>query len=139
MSATAKPKRQSWLPVVTAIIKREKKVLLGLRPESGSLAGLWEFPGGKIELGEIPERALARELKEELNIEAEIGPLRIATTHNYGDVGILILFYEVNFWKGQPQASHHTELKWVDVNDLPHTALPDANHRVLDKIMALLK
>lgn len=135
---TPKPKRQSWLPVVAAIIRREKKVLLGLRPESGSLAGLWEFPGGKIESGELPEVALARELKEELNIDAEIGPLRIATTHSYGEVGIIILFYEVNFWKGQPQASHHTDLKWVDASELPRMSLPDANRNVLHKIMALL-
>jgi 8-oxo-dGTP diphosphatase len=137
--STPKPKRPSWLPVVAAIIRREKKVLLGLRPESGSLAGLWEFPGGKIEPGELPEKAIARELKEELNIDAEIGPLRFATTHNYGEVGIIILFYEVNYWKGQPQASHHTELKWVNVSELPHMALPDANRNVLDKIMGLMK
>lgn len=134
-----KPKRHPWLPVVAAIIRREKNVLLGLRPESGTLAGLWEFPGGKIELGEQPEDALARELKEELGIEAEIGPLRLAASHNYGEVGVLLLFYEINYWKGQPQPAHHSELKWVAVDDIHKLPLPDANRNVLDRIVKLLK
>ncbi len=134
-----KPKRHPWLPVVAGIIRREKMVLLGQRPEGGNLAGLWEFPGGKIELGEQPDRALARELKEELNIDAEIGQLKFAATHNYGDVGVLLLFYEVNFWKGQPETAHHTELRWVHIDDLPKMALPEANRNVLDRIIALLK
>lgn len=138
-SKAAIKKRHPWLPVVAAIIKRDKKILLGQRPEGGSLPGLWEFPGGKIELGELPEEALARELKEELNIDVEVGSLRLATTHNYGNVGVLILFYEILYWKGQPQAVHHTELKWVSRDELEQLPLPDANRNVLDKILSLLK
>jgi 8-oxo-dGTP diphosphatase len=138
-SVQKKSKRRPWLPVVAAIIRRENSVLLGLRPESGNLAGLWEFPGGKIELGEQPQVALARELKEELNIDAEIGALRFAATHNYGEVGVLLLFYEVNYWRGQPQNAHHSELRWVPVDDLPKMQLPEANRNVLDRIIALLK
>ncbi len=137
--AVKKHKRHPWLPVVAGIIRRERSVLLGMRPESGNLAGLWEFPGGKIELGEQPDSALARELKEELNIDVEVGPLRFAATHNYGDVGVLLLFYEVNFWKGQPEAVHHTELKWVPIDELHKVALPEANRNVLDRIIQLLK
>jgi 8-oxo-dGTP diphosphatase len=134
-----KHKRHPWLPVVAGIIRREKTVLLGLRPESGNLAGMWEFPGGKIELGEQPDVALARELKEELNIDVEVGPLRFAATHNYGEIGVLLLFYEINFWKGQPVAAHHTELKWVSIDDLAKVQLPEANRNVLDRITELLK
>lgn len=138
-STKAKTKRSPWLPVVAGIIKREKKVLLGRRPQGGNLPGLWEFPGGKIELGEVPEKALARELLEELNIQAEIGPLKFATTHNYGEVGVLILFYEINFWKGQPEAAHHDEIKWVGPDELLKLPLPEANRNVLDRILPLLK
>lgn len=134
-----KPKRNPWLPVVAGIIRRDKTVLLGKRPETGSLAGLWEFPGGKIELGEQPEHALARELKEELGIDAEIGPLRFATTHNYGEVGVLILFYEINYWTRQPTAAHHSELKWVAIDDIHKLPLPEANRNILDRIVNLLK
>lgn len=132
-------RRGPWLPVVAGIIKREKSVLLGLRPESGSLAGLWEFPGGKIEAGEQPEQALIRELKEELNIDVEIGPLRFSTTHSYGEVSVLILFYEINYWRGQPAPVHHTELKWVNADEIKKLSLPEANRNVLDRIIALLK
>jgi 8-oxo-dGTP diphosphatase len=137
--STKKTKRPTWLPVVAGIIRREKSVLLGRRPEGGSLAGLWEFPGGKIELGEFPEGALARELKEELGIDSEIGSLLFATSHNYGDVGVLLLFYEVKYWKGQPQTQHHSELKWFNAEELKTAALPDANRNVLERILLLLK
>lgn len=135
----SKLKKNTWLPVVAAIIRRENKVLLGQRPDSGTLAGLWEFPGGKIEMGEAPDRALARELKEELGIDADIGPIQIATTYNYSEVGILLLFYVVNSWRGQPEASHHNAIKWVDAEELKQISLPDANRNVLDKIIHILK
>lgn len=134
-----KTKRGPWLPVVAGIIRREQSVLLGRRPEGGSLAGLWEFPGGKIELGEQPDVALKRELKEELAIDVDLGPLRFATTHSYGEVGVLILFYEINYWKGQPEALHHTELRWVHRDELASLDLPDANRNVLDRILQILK
>ncbi len=132
-------KRSPWLPVVAGIIRREKMVLLGCRPESGSLAGKWEFPGGKIESGEQPTQALARELKEELGIDAEIGPLRFANAHNYGEVSVLILFYEINYWRGQPQAAHHTDLKWVTVEEMHELPMPEANRNVLDRVAFILK
>ena len=130
-----KPKRASWLPVVAAIIRKENKVLLGQRPPGKSLGGLWEFPGGKIELGESPEKALHRELKEELGIDADIGELRVVTTHNYGEVGVLLVFFEVNFWKGEPKNIYHSQLKWVTVEELRQTELPEANKLVLHKII----
>ena len=134
-----KRKRPTWIRVVTGVIKREDKFLLGKRPESGSMAGVWEFPGGKIEQGESPEEALARELKEELGIEAEIGPLKLSTTHNYGDTGILLLFYQVNYFKGAVKPVHHHEIKWVAKEDLHHEDLPEANKKVLNKILELFE
>lgn len=134
-----KQKRASWLAVVAAIIKKDKKVLLGQRPPKKSLAGLWEFPGGKIELGEQPETALRRELKEELGIDAEIGSLKVVTTHNYGDVGVILVFYEVQFWKGEPKSIYHSELKWVTVDELKAIELPEANKQVLPELMACIR
>lgn len=133
-----KTKAVRWIPVVTGLIRSQGKVLLGRRPQ-GSLAGVWEFPGGKIEPGESPEFALARELREELGIEAEIGHLRMATTHNYGETSILILFYEVLFWKGEPKSVHHTNLKWVKPEELKNEELPEANRRVLTQIISELR
>ncbi len=126
--------KKNWIPVSAGILKKDNRVLVGQRPENHTLAGLWEFPGGKIELGESPEQALARELNEELDIEAEIGELKIACTHSYGDVGIVILFYEVLFWKGEPKAKHHMNLEWVTAKELTKKNIPDANRKNLDRI-----
>ncbi len=131
-------KRPVWIPVVTGLIRKGDKVLVGQRPVGHSLAGQWEFPGGKIEKGETPEQALARELNEELAIDAEIGTLKIASTHSYGDTGIIILFYEVLFWKGEPKTVHHMELKWIYPRELSTLKIPDANIKILDRLTVAL-
>jgi 8-oxo-dGTP diphosphatase len=129
-----KRRRGYWIPVVTAMMRRGDEVLLGLRPEGLNLAGFWEFPGGKVEPGEEPEAALKRELNEELGIEAEIGAIRFTGIHSYGDTGILLLFYEVPYWKGEPKTVHHSGLKWVKISNLKDELLPEANMKLLDKI-----
>jgi 8-oxo-dGTP diphosphatase len=129
-----KKKRPNWIPVVAAMIRKEGQVLLGQRPEEGTLPGVWEFPGGKIEAGESPEEALQRELNEELGIEAEIGDLKFSITHHYGEVGILLLFFEVNYWKGEPKSIHHTKLRWEPISKLKSIELPDANKKAIDLI-----
>src|ERR1700722_749041 len=115
MNSNTKPrkKRSVWIPVVTGLMRKNGKVLLGLRPQGESLAGAWEFPGGKIDQGESPETALKRELKEELDIDAEVGALRLVHTHSYGERGVLLLFYDVNFWKGEPKTVYHEDLRWA--------------------------
>ncbi len=131
-------KRPVWIPVVTGLIRKGDKVLVGQRPVGHSLAGQWEFPGGKIERNESPEEALIRELREELGIEAEVGTLKLASTHTFGDTGIIILFYEVNFWKGEPKPVHHMELRWIEPKNLASLSIPDANKRILPKLLATL-
>ena len=133
-----KKKRPNWIPVVAAMIRKNDEVLLGQRPPEGSLPGVWEFPGGKIEAGESPEEALNRELNEELGIDADIGDLKFSITHHYGDVGILLLFYEVQYWKLEPKAIHHTELKWIPVKDLDTVDLPEANRKGIKLIWKAL-
>jgi len=137
--AKAKTKKGHWIPVVAGFLQKESNILVGQRPEFNSLPGQWEFPGGKIELGETPEQALARELNEELGIEATIGNLKLACTHCYGDVGIIILFYAVPFWKGEPKAKHHMMLEWIHPEELKHKTIPEANRRILDRILNALK
>lgn len=130
-------KRQHWVPVVAALMLRGQSILVGQRPEGTNLAGHWEFPGGKIELGESPEQALHRELKEEIGIDAEIGPIRFSCTHWFSYTGIIILFYQVNYWKGEPKSIQHQELKWVLVSELNQLKIPDANQKVLPFLKSL--
>ncbi len=131
-------KRPVWIPVVTGLIRKGDKVLVGQRPVGHTLAGHWEFPGGKIEKNESPEQALARELNEELGIEAEVGALKLASSHTYGDTGIMILFYEVLVWKGEPKAVPHMELRWIEPSELKTLNIPDANKKILDRLIGIL-
>ncbi len=131
--------RPVWIPVVTALIRRGEQVLVGQRPPGHTLAGQWEFPGGKIEKGESPEAALKRELYEELGIEAEIGPLRFAATHTYGEISILILFYDVYFWKGEPKLQQHTELRWTTPREFVQLPIPEANRKIAMNLVEILE
>ena len=137
-NAKKKIRKDRWVPVVAGFLKKDGRVLVGQRPENHSLAGQWEFPGRKIEAGETPEKALARELEEELDIDASIGDLKMACTHSYGDVGILILFYEVLFWKGEPKAKHHLALEWIYPEELLDRSIPEANRKLIDQIFKAL-
>ncbi len=127
-------KKPTWIPVVTGILRKGPLVLVGKRPEGHTLAGQWEFPGGKIELGEQPKDALTRELREELDIIADIGDLKLTWTHSYPEVGILLLFFEVLFWKNEPKPVHHTELRWVTYEELEKLDIPEANRKLLPAI-----
>lgn len=133
-----KPKKAHWIPVVAGFLKKGNLILVGQRPEHNTLPGQWEFPGGKIEAGESPEQALARELEEELGIQAEVGALRLACTHTFGDVNILILFYEILYWKGEPKSKHHLMIEWIHPEELSSREIPEANRRILGKIMKAL-
>lgn len=139
MAMKHKKIKRHWIPVVAGLLKKGPHVLVGQRPEDHSLAGQWEFPGGKIELGESPEVALARELKEEIGIDAQIGSLKLAVTHSYEDVGIVILFYEVPYWKGEPKALHHSQIEWVYPEELKTRTIPEANRRMIDRILSALR
>ncbi len=112
-----------------ALIDIEGRVLLAQRPEGKSMAGLWEFPGGKIEPGETPEAALIRELHEELGIDTWascLAPLTFAS-HSYSDFHLLMPLFACRKWQGIPQSKEGQALKWVRANDLRSYPMPAAD------------
>lgn len=112
-----------------ALIDIDGRVLLAQRPEGKSMAGLWEFPGGKIETGETPEAALIRELHEELGIETWescLAPLTFAS-HSYESFHLLMPLFACRKWQGTPQPKEGQTLKWVKSADLRSYPMPEAD------------
>lgn len=112
-----------------ALIDADGRVLLAQRPEGKSMAGLWEFPGGKVEQGESPEAALIRELKEELGIDTWsscLAPLTFAS-HAYEDFHLLMPVFACRRWQGTPHAREGQTLKWVRAKDLSQYPMPPAD------------
>lgn len=104
--------------VVAAVIEKDGLVLIARRPEGDRLAGLWEFPGGKIEVGEEPQGCLARELREEFGITAEIGEFLLAHVHRYPHTEIELLSYRVAHVSGDFELRDHAEIRWVRPDEL---------------------
>ena len=112
-----------------ALIDRDGRVLLAQRPAGKAMAGLWEFPGGKVETGETPEAALIRELYEELGIETWnscLAPLTFAS-HSYADFHLLMPLFACRKWEGIPRAREGQTLRWVRVADLRNYPMPEAD------------
>ncbi|WP_324752932.1 8-oxo-dGTP diphosphatase MutT [Roseovarius sp. Pro17] len=112
-----------------ALIDVDGRVLLAQRPEGKSMAGLWEFPGGKVEQGETPEAALIRELQEELGIDTWascLAPLTFAS-HSYDDFHLLMPLFACRKWDGIVQGREGQALKWVRATDLRDYPMPPAD------------
>ena len=123
-----------------ALIDPDGRVLLAQRPEGKSMAGLWEFPGGKIEAGETPEVALIRELQEELGIdtwESCLAPLTFAS-HSYDDFHLLMPLFACRKWDGTPQSRENQALKWVHANQLTDYPMPAADVPLIPILRDLL-
>jgi mutator protein MutT len=104
--------------VVAGVVCRGESVLLAQRKRGAHLELLWEFPGGKLEEGEGPEQCLAREMKEELGVEVEVGPLMDVLTHRYPERRVLICFYECRLSSGEPRAVECEAVAWVKRSEM---------------------
>lgn len=112
-----------------ALIDKDGRILIAKRPDGKSMAGLWEFPGGKVELGETPEQALVRELSEELGIKTWnscLAPMTFAS-HAYEDFHLLMLLFVCRKWEGIVIPKEEQELKWVYSNELKNYPMPPAD------------
>jgi len=140
-SATSIKAAENCLIVVAAaLVDRDGRVLVQQRPEGTAMAGLWEFPGGKIEPGETPEAALIRELDEELGIVVDHACLAPAcfASEPLGDRHLLLLVYALRKWQGVPVAQHATALRWVRPVELYGLDMPPADRPLIGLIEALL-
>jgi len=121
--------------IVTAgvVIEREK-LLVTQRKEDSSQGLLWEFPGGKVEEGEEPRGALRRELKEELDVEVEVGMIFEAVYYLYPQYPILLLVYRCRIDKGIPTPVGCHDLRWVNLKELKKLAMPPADNPILQHL-----
>ena len=128
------------LVAACALIDADGRVLIAQRPKGKSMAGLWEFPGGKIETGERPEQSLIRELKEELGIivkEECLAPLTFAS-HRYPDFHLLMPLYVCRRWEGFVEAQEGQRLKWVRATELRDYPMPPADEPLISHLTTLI-
>jgi 8-oxo-dGTP diphosphatase len=128
------------LVVACALVDVDGRVLITRRPEGKPLAGLWEFPGGKVDPGELPEQTLVRELKEELGIDvtqACLAPLTFAS-HGYSDFHLLMPLWICRRWEGIVAANEGQELAWVRPQRLRGYRMPPADEPLIPHLVELL-
>jgi 8-oxo-dGTP diphosphatase len=128
------------LVAAAALVDLDGRVLIAERPEGKSMAGLWEFPGGKVEPGETPEAALIRELDEELGIgtwASCLAPFTFAS-HSYEKFHLLMPLFICRKWEGTPVAREHAALKWVRAARLGDYAMPPADVPLVAMLRDLL-
>jgi 8-oxo-dGTP diphosphatase len=125
------------LVVAAALVDRRGHVLIAQRPEGKAMAGLWEFPGGKVEDGEAPEDALVREVAEELGVTVQAGQLTPFTfaSHGYGDFHLLMPLYLCRTWQGTPRALEVADVRFVPPADLPAYPMPAADGPLVERIL----
>jgi 8-oxo-dGTP diphosphatase len=128
------------LVAACALIDPDGRVLIAQRPPGKSMAGLWEFPGGKVEPGERPEQSLIRELREELGIAVKeecLAPLTFAS-HLYPDFHLLMPLYVCRRWEGFVESQEGQQLKWVRPPELRNYPMPPADEPLISHLTTLL-
>jgi 8-oxo-dGTP diphosphatase len=128
------------LVVACALVDADNRILLAKRPEGKTLAGLWEFPGGKVEAGETPEETLVRELKEELGIDTKIAclaPLTFAS-HTYDDFHLLMPLYICRRFEGIARGMEGQDIKWVRTSALRDYPMPPADEPLIPYLQDLI-
>lgn len=128
------------LVAACALIDIDRRVLISQRPEGKPMAGLWEFPGGKVEMGETPEATLVRELREELGVETSekcLAPLTFAS-HGYEEFHLLMPLYACQRWSGIPAPREGQTLKWVRGTELRAYPMPAADLPLIPALIEYL-
>ena len=132
-SVNTRVKSPKIIRVTAAIIESGNKILIAQRKaKDGLFGGLWEFPGGKIEDGETPEECMARELKEELEIEVEVGTLITSNKHRYPNGIFELLAYKVEHISGNFVLNDHDEVKWITIDEISKFDFPPANTPIIN-------
>lgn len=121
--------------VVAGLLIQEGQILIAQRPLDKHMGGCWEFPGGKLERGETPEEALRRELREELDIEVDVGRIYHAVAHSYPEKDVLLLFYRCRLLRGVPRAVEEAQVRWAKKEELDAFHWADADWPVVRQIL----
>lgn len=117
---------------VAVIVNQEGKILIDRRKSSGEMGGLWEFPGGKIELGETVEECIKREIKEELDLKIAVGDRLTTITHTYETFKVTLYVHYCQYLSGKPQPIECEEILWVDPSRLSEYQFPQANAKIIN-------
>lgn len=128
------------LVAALALVDSDGRVLLTRRPEGKPMAGLWEFPGGKVEVGETPERTVVREAREELGVDVEhscLAPLTFAS-HTYPDFHLLMPLYVCRIWSGVARGMEGQALKWMRPAEMDARTMPPADAPLIAQLRDLL-
>jgi mutator protein MutT len=130
-----RPDARSAIPVLAAVIERDGRVLVTRRLEGSHLSGYWEFPGGKCDKGETHEACLARELREELGVEARIGPELLVTEHAYPEKTVRLHFRRCEI-DAEPRALLNQQMRWVSRDEMRALAFPEADRALIAMLTA---
>jgi 8-oxo-dGTP diphosphatase len=134
---TTRKVQMTTLHVAVGIIyNQQQQILVAKRPEHTDQGGLWEFPGGKIEIGETVRQALVRELQEEIGIDVVTASPLIAVTHDYGDKRVLLDVWQVTEFSGIARGNEGQIVRWVTIEECANYKFPKANLVILEKIQA---
>jgi mutator protein MutT len=127
------------LSIVAAIIRHDDLILITKRPDNVHLAGLWEFPGGKVESGESLEAALHREIREELGVEITVDREYFSVAHEYPDKSVHLHFFDCTILRGEPQPLEVADLRWVKTAELVDFEFPPADVELIRRLRSGLE
>jgi mutator protein MutT len=128
-----RPDAAPAIPVLAAVIERDGRVLITRRLEGSHLSGYWEFPGGKCDPGETHEACLARELREELGVQARIGPELLVTEHAYPEKTVRLHFRRCEI-DGEPRPLLNQQMRWVSRDELRALSFPEADRALIEML-----
>ena len=120
--------------VVAALLWRGERFLICRRPAHKARGLLWEFVGGKVEPGETPQAALARECREELAVDIQVGDAYMEVTHTYPDLTVHLTLYHGSIVRGEPQRLEHTDLRWITPAEIPQYDFCPADEAILARL-----